>query len=160
MKKERKPKTFLRGPSYPGGPEAMRKFLGEQIKYPEAARKENIMGTVRLRIDINYQGKVTSSKILTSLGYGCDEEAQRVVGLLKFEVPKQRKIKAVFHKTMNIHFKYKVEKAKKVQLKPSPSTAEQQITYTISKKEQAIQEKSLPASKGGKQDGYQYTIEI
>lgn len=158
MKKERKPKTFLQGPSYSGGPKAMRKFLSQQIKYPTAARKEKISGTVRLRIDIDYKGKVTGSKVLTSLGYGCDEEAQRVVGLLKFEVPKQRKIKVVFHKTMNINFKYKEKEATQKKKAPKTTPPGQEITYTISKKKEGIEQgnASSPTKKTG---AYQYRID-
>lgn len=159
MKKERKPKTFLQGPSYPGGPNAMRKFLSEQIKYPAEARKEKIVGTVRLRLDINHQGKVSGAKVLTSLGHGCDEEALRVVKLLKFEVPKQRKIKAVFHKTMNIHFKHKEDVAPAPQVK-TPQVAAQQLNYTVTTQGQVLKGKVTAHSTESETGGYHYTIEI
>jgi protein TonB len=109
MKKERKPESFLQKPSYLGGPKAMRKFLSQNIRYPEAAKTEKIEGTVRVRMDIDHQGTVIGTKILAGLGYGCDEEAQRVVKLLVFQLPKLRKIRATFHKTINIHFRYPQE---------------------------------------------------
>ncbi|MEL7221809.1 MAG: energy transducer TonB [Bacteroidota bacterium] len=161
MKKERKPKTFLQGPSYPGGPQAMRKFLSQQIKYPDTARKEKISGTVRLRIDINYKGKVTGAKVLTSLGYGCDEEAQRVVRLLQFEVPKQRKIKAIFHKTMNINFKYKAAPTAPVKLPstltPTHQPAAPTLQYTVVKNSETVKGK---VNKRERRKGYDYTIEL
>ena len=105
----------------------MRAFIGENLKYPHAARAAGIEGTVRLRIDISHQGKVTASKVLSSLGHGCDEEAIRVVELLRFEIPKLRKLRAVFHKTINIHFRLAANE------KENPSTGQSQYTVSPAK---------------------------
>ena len=146
MKKERKPESFLQKPSYPGGPKAMRKFLSQHIRYPEAAKAEKIEGTVRVRMDIDYQGKVVGTKVLSGLGYGCDEEAKRIVSLLKFQIPKLRKIRATFHKTINIHFRYPKE---------APA-APQQLNYSLT-------QSTYPAAEDTKDDqkkggSYGYTI--
>lgn len=162
MKKERKPKTFIQSPTYPGGSTAMRLFLNQHLKYPAAARKEKIEGTVRLRMDIDYKGKVTAAKLLTSLGHGCDEEAKRVVKLLQFEVPKQRKIKAVFHKIINIHFKYKKEKvtpAPEVKLPSVPPVA-QTMQYTVVKGGNLKGKITKDSTKGTQKGGYNYTVDI
>ena len=147
MKKERKPESFLQKPSYPGGPKALRKFLSEQIRYPEAAKAEKIEGTVRVRMDIDFHGHVIGTKVLTGLGYGCDEEAQRIVKLLKFQIPKLRKIRATFHKTINIHFHY--PKAKST-IPPS-----QQVNYSITPKIPAKDQQEEEKDQG---DTYNYTI--
>ncbi|MEM1216185.1 MAG: energy transducer TonB [Bacteroidota bacterium] len=153
MKKERKPESFLQQPSYPGGQQAMLNFLRNNLRYPAEARKNKVDGTVRIRMDINHDGKVTAAKVLSSLGYGCDEEAQRVVKLLKFEVPKNRRVRAVFHKTINIHFNYKEApqppKAKPVVAPPGP-------TYTVTKG-QTIKGQVKAPSKG---KSYTYTIKV
>lgn len=152
MKKERKPKSFLQKPHYPGGTKAMRKFLSENLQYPAEARKENIKGTVRIKMTIDYHGHVVNTKVLVGLGYGCDEEAQRVVKLLRFEIPKQRKVRAVFHKTINIHFK---TPSKEIRDQPV-AAAPQQITYTITGK---VAEKKKAGKEDQDQDGsYSYTI--
>lgn len=145
MKKERKPESFLQKPSYPGGPKAMRKFLSQQIRYPEAAKAEKIEGTVRVRMDIDYQGQVTGTKILASLGYGCDEEAQRIVKLLTFQLPKLRKIRATFHKTINIHFRYPNE---------APATASE-LNYVITQSKVNASADDNPPD-----NAYTYTISI
>lgn len=145
MKKERKPESFLQKPSYQGGPKAMRKFLSEQIRYPEAAKAQKIEGTVRVRMDIDYQGKVTGTKILTGLGHGCDEEAQRIVKLLTFQIPKLRKIRAIFHKTINIHFHYPKEA-------PAPAA---ELNYTITQ----IKE-NTSADDNTSTNAYNYTISL
>jgi protein TonB len=118
MKKERKADSFLQTPVYPGGDKAMRDFVSRHIQYPEVARLEKIEGTVRLRLDINHQGIVTAAKIVSSVGYGCDEEAQRVVKLLHFEVSRSRRVRSILHKTINIHFKLN---AQPVAEAPSPT---------------------------------------
>lgn len=149
MKKERKPESFLRKPTYKGGPKAMRAFIGENLKYPPAARAAGIEGTVRLRIDISHQGKVTAAKVLSSLGHGCDEEAVRVVQLLRFEIPKLRKLRAVFHKTINIHFRLAAND------KENPSTGQIQYTISPSKTSPKQEADQDDAPEGG---GYEYTI--
>jgi protein TonB len=147
MKKERKPESFLQKPSYAGGPKAMRKFLSHHIRYPEAAKAGKIEGTVRIRMDIDYQGKVIGTKILAGLGYGCDEEAQRVVKLLTFQLPKLRKIRATFHKTINIHFHYP-------KATPAP-TAELNYTVTQSKSESPDDNDDMTSG-----SSYNYTITL
>lgn len=149
MKKERKPESFLRKPSYKGGPAAMRKFIGENLRYPAGAKAQQIEGTVRLRMDISHQGKVIGTKILSSLGHGCDEEAERVVKLLKFEVPKLRKIRATFHKKINIHFR--LPKAKDIKQPNAPT----QVQYTMTAKKDS----SSPNEEDDQRNnGYEYTI--
>jgi len=150
MQKERKAKNFLPKLVYPGGSKALSKFISDHLQYPREAIKENIEGTVRLRMDVDYTGKVIDSHIISSLGYGCDIEAKRVVGLLKWETDKKvRKGKILFHKTLNIHFKLPKQKAV-----PAPKTRTQtQISYKIVSSKPASPRKSKPTS-------YQYTIKF
>lgn len=105
MKREVKEKHFLKKPEYPGGPRAMHKFLADNQQYPDAALENRIEGTVTVRYTIDYLGKVIQTRVIAGIGYGCDEEAERMVSLLKFEVPKTRKMKVQFQKTIHIHFK-------------------------------------------------------
>ena len=105
MKKERKPEQFIHHPGYPGGTDAIREFIRNNLRYPEAAMKNKIEGTVVVAYEIDYQGDVIDTKIKSGIGYGCDEEAMRVVKLLKFGVAKHHKLRVTFHKTINIHFR-------------------------------------------------------
>lgn len=126
MKKERKEKDFLNRPVYPGGLRAMRQFIQSELRYPAEAAAHGITGTVHLRISIDHQGRVIDAKVVSSLGYGCDEEAQRVAGLLRFQVEKNRKIRAIFHKKLNIHFR----EAPAPQPKQAPSPVSS-LQYTL-----------------------------
>jgi TonB family protein len=69
-------------PSYPGGQDAMSKFLVEHIKYPEVAMKNNVQGKVFVTFVVRTDGSLTDAKVLRGIGGGCDEEALRVVKLM------------------------------------------------------------------------------
>lgn len=105
MKKGKKEKHFIQKASYEGGMEAMRKFIGTNMVYPEKALSNGIEGTVTVKFTINHKGKVIEAKTIHKLGYGCDEEALRLVRLLKFKIPKNKGLKVLFHKDLNIHFR-------------------------------------------------------
>ncbi len=153
MQKERKDKHFIKKPIYPGGLKAMRELIGRELKYPSEALESKIEGTVYLRYNIDYKGNVISSKILSSVGYGCDEEAQRIVSKFKFEVPKgPKKLKVKFHKTIRIYFRLPKEAPKKTIDSPKPNQATTKITYSIKKPN-----KPEPAKKSS---GYTYTIKF
>lgn len=103
MKKERKDKHFIKKPRYPGGPRALKAFISQHLRYPDEARKHGVEGTVTVRYTIDQKGQVVDARIIAGLGHGCDEEAIRVVKLLRFDVPKNP-VRVLFHKTIHIHF--------------------------------------------------------
>ena len=143
MKKERKDKHFIKNPYYEGGTEAMRAFVRKHKKYPKAALDAKVEGSVRIRYKIDHKGKVVDAKVISRLGYGCDEEAVRVVKMLKFHVPKNHVNKIHFHKTINVNFKLPKE---------APKTT---VNYQISSK------KPAPAPKKSSGSGsYSYTIKF
>jgi TonB family protein len=67
---------------FPGGMQVLGQFLGAFLKYPEEALKNNVKGKVIIGFTIAEDGALTDFKVLQSLGYGCDEEAIRVLKLL------------------------------------------------------------------------------
>ncbi len=105
MQKAKKEKHFIKKPVFPGGRKAMLVFIKEQLQYPAQALENQIEGTVHLRFEINQSGVVPHAKIISGIGFGCDEEALRVVKSLKFDVPKNRRKNLTFHKTIQIHFR-------------------------------------------------------
>ncbi|HFA49244.1 MAG TPA: energy transducer TonB, partial [Bacteroidetes bacterium] len=105
MKKEAKNKHFIKKPIYEGGPKAMKKLIGENMRYPKEALKNKIQGTVYVKYDIDYKGKVIDAKVIKGIGHGCDEEAIRLAKLLEFSVPKNRGVRVIFHKNIQIHFR-------------------------------------------------------
>lgn len=78
-------------PSYPGGEEAMRRYLSESIEYPQMARESGIQGRVFVTFVVERDGNITDVKILRGIGGGCDEEALRVIkNMPKWSPGKQR----------------------------------------------------------------------
>lgn len=105
MKKEKKEDSFIKQPYYKGGDKALSNFINQNLIYPESSKANKIEGDVHIRIDINHKGAVIDAKIIGGLDDACNEEALRVVKLLKYEVPKTpRHIKVTFHKNLRIHF--------------------------------------------------------
>jgi TonB family protein len=127
MAHEKKQKHFLNHPVYPGGQKALTEFIYGQLRYPAAAFEAGVEGIVLVEYDIDYQGKVVDTRVIQSVGHGCDEEACRVVRLLRFEVKKNRGVRVLFHQKARIQFKKPVPPPP-VAL---PPTAPQQVTYTI-----------------------------
>ena len=107
MKKPKKEKHFLKLPQYPGGKEAFNKFLKENLKYPDEALKNNIEGDVHISFDIDYDGNIYNVKVLHGLGYGCDEEAVRLIKMLKYGEAKNRGLKVKASKKIKIPFRLK-----------------------------------------------------
>jgi TonB family protein len=69
-------------PEFPGGDEARIEFLNKNLIYPDSARKHKIQGTVFVAFIIETDGEVSNLEILRGIGYGCDEEAIRVIKLM------------------------------------------------------------------------------
>lgn len=66
-------------PEYPGGDRAMYKFLGDKIQYPAAATRANVSGRVTVQFVVEKDGSIGAVKVLKGIGFGCDEEAVRVI---------------------------------------------------------------------------------
>lgn len=66
-------------PEFPDGPAAMQKFINDNIHYPEEARIQKIEGTVVIQFVVTKEGKITKATVVRGIGYGCDEEAIRVI---------------------------------------------------------------------------------
>lgn len=69
-------------PSFMGGNSEMYKFLSKNLKYPTAAQRANIQGKVFLSFIVEKDGSITDIETMKGIGFGCDEEAMRVVKLM------------------------------------------------------------------------------
>ncbi|MFA5783064.1 MAG: energy transducer TonB, partial [Bacteroidales bacterium] len=80
-------------PAFDGGEEAMYKWLGDNIKYPQVAKETGITGTVIVTFVVERDGSITNVVLLKGIGGGCDEEALRVVkNMPRWKVGKQNGI--------------------------------------------------------------------
>jgi periplasmic protein TonB len=66
-------------PTFPGGEAAMYDYLRTKIKYPAMARENNITGRVYINFVVDKDGVIKDVKVLRGIGFGCDEEAVRVI---------------------------------------------------------------------------------
>lgn len=69
-------------PEFPGGQVALNNFIAVNLRYPAEARQSNKEGTVHSSFIIEADGSVSNVQILRKIGYGCDEEVERVVGMM------------------------------------------------------------------------------
>ena len=67
-------------PEFPGGPNALRKFLDENVKYPQQTKRKK--GNVFVSLIITDQGNVSNVEVVKGLGKEYDKEAVRVVSSL------------------------------------------------------------------------------
>jgi protein TonB len=70
-------------PSFPGGPEAMYKFLYSEMRYPADAKRFKVSGQVITQFVINAAGKMEDIDLIRGMGYGLDEEAIRVITVMQ-----------------------------------------------------------------------------
>lgn len=103
-KRSTKPESFIEKTYYPGGGKAMAAFIAKHLKYPQEALDNRIEGKVTLELDIDKNGRVIRTRVKSGLGYGCDEEAQRLASLMRFSATKNKKVRVEFHKTIHIPF--------------------------------------------------------
>ena len=82
-------------PSFRGGQQKLFEFLGNNMVYPQEAKEAGIEGQVFVEFYIEKDGSVTDGKVLKGIGYGCDEEALRVIGLMPKWYPGKQRGKAV-----------------------------------------------------------------
>jgi protein TonB len=67
-------------PEFPGGAQAMMRFISENIQYPPAAQEKGIQGRVICQFVIEKDGKVTDIQVVRSSGEpSLDKEAVRVI---------------------------------------------------------------------------------
>jgi TonB family protein len=66
-------------PEFVGGTKELYRWLGSKIKYPKAAQSANVSGRVFVKFIVEADGTIGDVKIMKGIGFGCDEEAVRVV---------------------------------------------------------------------------------
>lgn len=74
-------------PLYPGGEEAMQKFITENMKYPAPALENGVEGVVTLHVTINPDGKVGAIKIVRMIDPDLEQEAIRIVKKMPVWIP-------------------------------------------------------------------------
>lgn len=97
-------------PQYPGGQEALMKYLIANIKYPKQMEKEGAEGKVFVKFIVNKAGKVTNPEVVRSSGFeGLDAEAVRVIRKMGNWIPAEKEGQKVAAE-MTLPIMFKLEK--------------------------------------------------
>lgn len=92
-------------PAFPGGNKEMYQFIGKNLKYPKEAQRKNIKGKVFIKFVVRKDGSISDISILQGIGYGCEEEAMRVIAMMpKWSPGKQNGVPVNAYFTMPIAF--------------------------------------------------------
>jgi TonB family protein len=141
MSEYHKQKKFLELPRYGGGNVEFRKFIAANLQYPKEALEARIEGRVLVEYEIDDNGFVHNPRILRGIGYGCDEEALRIVKMLRYKKVKNRGVRVRVNTKTNIAFRL-------------PTTS---ISYTVSP---AKKEEPSPQQEPNKPVVYEYVIKF
>lgn len=83
-------------PMYPGGEEALRKFVEDNVEYPEDAVQEGNEGEVKVVFTINENGKVSNAKVMSdNVDTQLEQEAKDAVARMPAWTPGKVNGKAV-----------------------------------------------------------------
>ncbi len=140
--KKKKKKKFLEKPLYPGGAKALREFVNAHLQYPQDAVDQHIEGVVTVAYQVNDDGEVENPVVVKSLCPSCDEEALRIVNMLRYDKARNHGIRLKVNTKLNINFR----------LAPAPQGPTITYTYTPSSKE------SRGNKSGTNSGGYSYSI--
>lgn len=84
-------------PEFPGGEEAMLKFISQNLQYPENAIVNEVEGVVLIKFVVNAKGAIRNIEVISKVrhGFGLEEEAQRVIRKMPLWSPGKSKGKPV-----------------------------------------------------------------
>ena len=93
-------------PEFPGGQQALFKYLGENVKYPVIAQENGIQGRVICQFVVNSDGKIVDVQVVRGVEASLDAEAKRVIESMPAWTPGRQGGKNVRVKyTLPIRFK-------------------------------------------------------
>lgn len=70
-------------------------FLGKNLTYPRSAASAGVGGKVFVSFVVNTDGSLTDIQVLKGIGFGCDEEAVRVINKMPHWKPGKQSGRAV-----------------------------------------------------------------
>ncbi len=93
-------------PSFPGGQQALMKYLSENIRYPVIAQENGVQGRVIVQFTVRKDGTIDDVKVVKSADPSLDKEAVRLIKSVPAWEPGMQRGKAVHCKfTVPIVFK-------------------------------------------------------
>jgi TonB family protein len=146
---------LIKSAYYEGGKKAMDEFIQKNLKYPALALEKKVEGKVHLLLDIDKKGKVVKVKVVVGVGFGCDEEAMRVVKMMQFKVENLRNMHVIYHHKLTINFKLPTPKPVVAQVEPEMPTPAMSLQYTVVS---ATPKQTTPAEQLPAVTVYTYTV--
>jgi periplasmic protein TonB len=80
----------IKDPEFPGGNEALKKWLSKNLNYPAMASRMGIEGKVVVQFTVDEQGKISDATVIEPLHKLCDNEALRLVKSMPAWVPGEK----------------------------------------------------------------------
>ena len=95
-------------PTFQGSTKALLHYIYTNIKYPDSALQNNIKGKVYLKMVVEPDGTLSNIHVIKGIGYGCDNEALRLVSNMpKWEAGMIKGRKVRVYSNLSISFKPK-----------------------------------------------------
>lgn len=92
-------------PEFPGGKEALNRFLAKHLKYPKNACKNKIEGRVVARFVVETDGRISNVEIEHSVDADCDKETLRVIAKMpKWNPGRQHGVAAAIYYSLPVTF--------------------------------------------------------
>ncbi len=91
-------------PEFPGGTEALFKYVYDHIQYPQIALDNEIEGNVYVKFCVTYEGKVEQISIVRGVHPSLDAEAIRLIGTLPTWRPGRQSGKPV-----NVWYQFRIQ---------------------------------------------------
>ncbi|MDE6697546.1 MAG: TonB family protein [Muribaculaceae bacterium] len=91
---------------FPGGTQALMKWLSSNIRYPEAAQQNDVQGRVIVKFVVEKDGSVSQAQILKGVDKDLDKEALRVVNKMpKWQAGKNNGVAVRSYFTLPVQFR-------------------------------------------------------
>jgi protein TonB len=102
---------------FPGGNEAMIKFIEDNIKYPEIDRELGNQGRVYVQFIIEKDGSLSNLEVMRGVSESLDREAKRVIRLMPKWTPREIRGKAVRSRSL-LPIKFILEEVELIDSEP------------------------------------------
>jgi len=91
-------------PEFPGGDKELKKFLENNLVYPEDTKENRIEGRVLVSFVVNKDGRISDVEVMRSVHHILDEEAVRIVKAMPKWIPGKH-----FDMPINVRFSLPIE---------------------------------------------------
>ena len=95
-------------PAYPGGVEAYRTYLQQNVHYPEAAKVKNISGDVFVSFVVDEAGRILDAEVVKGCAASLNTEALRLIRLMPWWTPARRAGQPV-RATTSLHIRFELQ---------------------------------------------------